>query len=74
MTQHIQPATLIVEDRSHPATAHLGSVWQRSDEWYNFVASPRGNTKVLMSIDEATYDREESHGSRPSDGVVAPRR
>ena len=60
MTQHIQPATLIVEDRSHPATAHLGSVWQRSDEWYNFVASPRGNTKVLVSIDEATYDPEKS--------------
>ena len=60
MTQHIQPATLIVEDRSHPATAHLGVVWQRSDEWYNFAASPRGNTQVLVSIDEATYDPEKS--------------
>jgi type 1 glutamine amidotransferase len=58
--QHIQPATLIVEDRSHPATAHLGLVWQRRDEWYNFAASPRGNTQVLVSIDEATYDPEKS--------------
>ena len=60
MTQHIQRATLIVEDRSHPATAHLSGVWERRDEWYNFAASPRENTQVLISIDEATYDPEKS--------------
>ena len=60
MTRHIQQATLIVEDRSHRATAHLGAVWERHDEWYNFATSPRGNTRVLISIDEATYDPEKS--------------
>ena len=60
MIRHIQPATLIIEDRSHPATAHLGAVWERHDEWYNFASSPRGNTRVLISIDEATYDPEKS--------------
>lgn len=60
MTRHIQQATLIVEDRSHLATAHLDAVWERHDEWYNFATSPRGNTRVLISIDEATYDPEKS--------------
>ena len=60
MIQHIQQATLVVEDHSHPATAHLPSAWVRADEWYNFAASPRGKTQVLISIDEATYDPEKS--------------
>ena len=60
MVEHIQQATLVVEDRSHPATAHLPSAWTRRDEWYNFVSSPRANTQVLISIDEATYDPETS--------------
>lgn len=60
MIQHIQQATLVVEDRSHPATAHLPNAWVREDEWYNFAASPRGKTQVLISIDEATYDPEQS--------------
>jgi type 1 glutamine amidotransferase len=60
MTHHIQQATLVVEDRSHPATAHLDTAWIRNDEWYNFASSPRNNTQVLISIDEATYDPEKS--------------
>ena len=58
MRQHIQEADLIVEDRSHPATAHLPPVWRRADEWYNFAESPRDNGTVLISIDENTYDPE----------------
>jgi len=58
MQQHIQPATLIVEDASHPATQHLEASWLRSDEWYNFAESPRGRVNVLISIDETTYDPE----------------
>ena len=60
MVEHIQQATLVVEDRSHPATAHLPGAWIRRDEWYNFVSSPRANTQVLISIDEATYDPEKA--------------
>ena len=60
MTEHIQPADLIVEEQNHPATAHLPSIWRRSDEWYNFSASPRAATNVLISIDESTYDPEKS--------------
>ena len=60
MRQHIQSAELIVEDHTHPATAHLPEIWRRSDEWYNFSLSPRDNTQVLVSIDESTYDPEQS--------------
>ncbi|TDB88871.1 ThuA domain-containing protein, partial [Micromonospora fluostatini] len=30
----IQPATVTVQDRAHPATAHLPRAWNRTDEWY----------------------------------------
>ncbi len=60
MRQHIQPARLVVEDRSHPATQHLDATWQRADEWYNFEESPRSRVNVLVSIDETTYDPETS--------------
>ena len=46
-------ATVTTEDTSHPAMAHLPKEWQHEDEWYCFEASPRPNTHVLASIDEA---------------------
>lgn len=56
-TQHpdFQPARLIVEDRAHPATRHLGATWLRSDEWYDFDRNPRGRVRVLLSVEEASY-------------------
>ena len=60
MSQHIQSATLTVENNRHPATQHLTSTWQRSDEWYNFESSPRERTNVLISIEETSYDPEKS--------------
>ena len=51
----IQEATVIVSDRKHPSTKHLPERWQRTDEWYNYRASPRGKVHVLASLDESTY-------------------
>ncbi len=51
----IQPATILVLDRTHPATSHLPERWVRTDEWYNFKASPTGNVHVLARLDERTY-------------------
>ncbi|GIJ45059.1 glycosyl hydrolase [Virgisporangium aliadipatigenens] len=51
----IQPARVVVEDRAHPATAHLGPQWTRTDEWYSFRANPRANVHVLASLDESSY-------------------
>lgn len=51
----IAEALLHVEDRSHPSTRALPEKWRRTDEWYNFTATPRGKVHVLATLDEQTY-------------------
>ncbi len=51
----IVQATVQVEDRRDPSTESLPQHWVRTDEWYNFIASPRGQAHVLASLDETTY-------------------
>jgi len=51
----VQRATVRVEDRAHPATAHLDPVWVRTDEWYNFRTNPRPHVRVLATVDESSY-------------------
>ncbi len=48
-------ATVKVEDRNHPATAHLDAEWVRIDEWYNYRTNPRGQVHVLATLDEDSY-------------------
>ena len=52
----VQPATVIVEDGSHQATSHLEATWTLTDEWYDFADDPRPRVKVLLSVDESTYE------------------
>ncbi len=51
----IQPARMVVADRTNPATAHLSTGWRRTDEWYNFKTNPRSRVHVLLTLDETTY-------------------
>ncbi|MFI7231660.1 ThuA domain-containing protein [Nonomuraea angiospora] len=51
----IQQATVRTENRAHPATAHLGPTWTRTDEWYNYRTNPRPSVRVLQSLDEGSY-------------------
>jgi type 1 glutamine amidotransferase len=51
-----QPGRAVIEDRDHPATRHLPPVWEFTDEWYDFDASPRGSVHVLASADESSYE------------------
>jgi type 1 glutamine amidotransferase len=56
LNPQFQQATIKVENRSHPATRHLGETWQRSDEWYSFAKSARKpGVTVLATLDEASY-------------------
>jgi uncharacterized protein len=48
----IGPATIRVDDRDHPATAHLGAEWPRVDEWYVFRTRPRPGARILLSLDD----------------------
>jgi type 1 glutamine amidotransferase len=52
----IQPATIKVADRAHPATQHLPARWTRTDEWYSYRTNPRGQVHVLAALDETSYD------------------
>ena len=52
----IQRATVIVEDRRHPAMRHLPRRWTRTDEWYSFLANPRDAVNVVARLDESSYD------------------
>jgi type 1 glutamine amidotransferase len=61
----IQPATVVVEDREHDATAHLPAAWQRTDEWYNYRSNPRESVHVLASLDEASYAGGTMGGDHP---------
>ncbi|MBO8187074.1 ThuA domain-containing protein [Streptomyces spirodelae] len=51
----IQPARMKIEDRGHPATAHLGESWNRTDEWYNYRSNPRERAHILATLDEGSY-------------------
>jgi cytochrome c len=51
----IVQATVDVEDRTHPSTKALPEHWVRADEWYNFMTSPRGQARILASLDETPY-------------------
>ncbi|WP_428964078.1 ThuA domain-containing protein [Micromonospora fluostatini] len=51
----IQPATVTVQDRAHPATAHLPRAWNRTDEWYDYQTNARSTARVLATLDESSY-------------------
>ncbi|GAA2423810.1 ThuA domain-containing protein [Streptomyces glaucus] len=61
----IQPATVDVEDRAHPATSGLARTWNRTDEWYNYRSNPRERAHVLASLDESSYTGGTMHGDHP---------
>ncbi|MFH8803901.1 ThuA domain-containing protein [Streptomyces sp. NPDC017936] len=61
----VQSATVRVEDRAHDATAHLGTAWQRTDEWYNYRTNPRTTAHVLASLDESSYTGGNMSGDHP---------
>jgi len=63
----IQEATVLVADRAHPSTSMLPQRWTRTDEWYDYGASPRGNVHVLASLDERSYEG----GAMGSDHPIA---
>lgn len=61
----IQPAKVIVEDRSHATTHFLPKEWMRTDEWYTYRVNPRGKVNVVCSLDESTYEGGGMDGDHP---------
>ena len=51
-----QRVRLIVEDRAHPATRHLGERFELLDEIYQFRAWSRADVHVLLRLDPRSVD------------------
>ena len=51
----VVPAQVKIEDATQPSTAGLPTRWSRKDEWYNFAGTPRGQARLLATVDESTY-------------------
>ncbi|HEX2443310.1 MAG TPA: ThuA domain-containing protein [Vicinamibacterales bacterium] len=51
-----QPVTVRVEDRQHPAAAHLPASFTINDEIYQFRDWSRDRVHVLLSLDPASVD------------------
>lgn len=62
----IQVATQIVENGSHPSTAHLNLTWTRTDEWYDYSTNPRARVNVLLRLDEDSYSGGQMGNDHPS--------
>ncbi|MES0873814.1 ThuA domain-containing protein [Sinimarinibacterium thermocellulolyticum] len=54
----VQSAQLHLEAPDHPAVAHLPVPWTIRDEFYSFRTNPRGQVRVLLNIDEASYAQD----------------
>jgi len=63
-----QRARLVVEDRTHPATRHLGDALEINDEIYQFRDWSRPSVHVLLRLDPRSVDI--GRGTRP-DGDYA---
>jgi type 1 glutamine amidotransferase len=51
----VQRATVRPAPGSIALAGRLPARWQRTDEWYDFRANPRGRVRVLATVDETTY-------------------
>jgi uncharacterized protein len=51
-----QRARLVVEDRTHPATRHLGDAFEIADEIYQFRDWSRPSVHVLLRLDPRSVD------------------
>lgn len=60
MGPQFQDGTLVVEDRTHPATRNLPASFTHNEEWYSFDRNVRDRDEfhVLVSVDESSYTPE----------------
>lgn len=69
-----QSATFTNEARRNPATAHLSERFSVFDEFYSFQSNPRPDVRVLLAIDESTYEPDPNTtylpGATPSSGIM----
>ena len=52
----VQTGRVLVADSTHPSTRCLPALWVRPDEWYNFKTPPAEGSRVLLTVDEKSYE------------------
>ena len=57
--------TVQVSDQVHPSTKGLPQLWERYEEPYDFVASPRGNVHVLANYKASSYSGDTMGADHP---------
>lgn len=69
-----QPAIFHKEKCDHPATKHLAEEFTVVDEFYSFQRNPRPHVRVLLTIDEETYQPDPNTSNLPAsgDGTINP--
>ncbi|HVW95337.1 MAG TPA: ThuA domain-containing protein [Mucilaginibacter sp.] len=60
-----QDGLVVVEDHKHPVMKGLPDKFWLADEWYEWNKSPRGNVRVLATVDESTYKQNKPMGDHP---------
>ena len=55
-----QTAVMHVINKNHPSTMHLPDKWLWTDEWYSYSEALTENQKVLITLDEKTYDPDKT--------------
>jgi uncharacterized protein len=60
-----QKGSVVIEDRTRPATKNLPARFEIADEWYEFDRSPRPNVHVLATADESSYHPKKPMGDHP---------
>lgn len=61
----VQEARVLVEDDTHPSTEHLDDEWVRTDEWYDFRTDPGPDVRVLLTVDEDSYEGGDMGADHP---------
>ena len=61
----VQRTTVLPASGAAALAGKLPRRWERSDEWYDFRADPRGQVRVLATVAESTYTGGEMGADHP---------
>lgn len=68
-----QPGVIVREAARHRSTRHLDERWQLLfEEFYSFTQNPRGRARVLLSIDESSYQQDPNTSHLPTQDGELP--
>ena len=68
-----QPGVVVRESSRHLSTKHLEERWQIPfEEFYSFTRTPRDSAKILLTIDESTYQQDPNTSQLPTEDGEIP--